>query len=120
MGKSSRRGFGVATMLAVMVPALVLVVACAHMFQASSVRRFTSKSYAQYLSGEITESAIAEAAHQMSVRHMFPDATNEAGFTNAFVQKMLADGFGTLPADLTRKNMQLFAREVMPALKKLA
>jgi alkanesulfonate monooxygenase SsuD/methylene tetrahydromethanopterin reductase-like flavin-dependent oxidoreductase (luciferase family) len=27
--------------------------------------------------------------------------------------------FGTLPADLTRKNMELFAREVMPALKKL-
>ena len=27
--------------------------------------------------------------------------------------------FGTLPADLTRKNMDLFARDVMPALKKL-
>jgi hypothetical protein len=27
--------------------------------------------------------------------------------------------FGTLPADLTRKNMELFAREVMPALKAL-
>ena len=27
--------------------------------------------------------------------------------------------FGTLPADLTRKNMELFAREVMPALKSL-
>jgi hypothetical protein len=28
--------------------------------------------------------------------------------------------FGTLPADLTKKNMEIFAREVMPALKKLA
>jgi hypothetical protein len=28
--------------------------------------------------------------------------------------------FGTLPADLTRKNMEIFAREVMPALKALA
>src|SRR5687768_15600229 len=28
--------------------------------------------------------------------------------------------FGTLPGDLTRKNMELFAGEVMPALKKLA
>ena len=28
--------------------------------------------------------------------------------------------FGTLPGDLTRKNMELFAREVMPALKKLS
>ena len=27
--------------------------------------------------------------------------------------------FGTLPADLTRRNMELFAREVMPALKSL-
>ena len=27
--------------------------------------------------------------------------------------------FGTLPGDLTRKNMDLFARDVMPALKKL-
>jgi len=28
--------------------------------------------------------------------------------------------FGTLPGDLTRKNMELFAREVMPAVKSLA
>jgi alkanesulfonate monooxygenase SsuD/methylene tetrahydromethanopterin reductase-like flavin-dependent oxidoreductase (luciferase family) len=28
--------------------------------------------------------------------------------------------FGTLPADLTRRNMELFAREVMPAVKNLA
>jgi hypothetical protein len=27
--------------------------------------------------------------------------------------------FGTLPADLTRRNMELFARNVMPALKAL-
>jgi hypothetical protein len=25
--------------------------------------------------------------------------------------------FGTLPADLTRRNMELFAREVMPAVQ---
>jgi alkanesulfonate monooxygenase SsuD/methylene tetrahydromethanopterin reductase-like flavin-dependent oxidoreductase (luciferase family) len=28
--------------------------------------------------------------------------------------------FGTLPADLTRRNMELFAREVMPAVKSMA
>ena len=28
--------------------------------------------------------------------------------------------FGTLPADLTRRNMDLFAQKVMPAVKKLA
>jgi hypothetical protein len=27
--------------------------------------------------------------------------------------------FGTLPADLTRKNLELFARRVLPALKQL-
>ena len=27
--------------------------------------------------------------------------------------------FGTLPADLTKKNLELFARDVLPALKKL-
>ena len=27
--------------------------------------------------------------------------------------------FGTLPAELTRKNMESFARQVMPALKRL-
>ena len=27
--------------------------------------------------------------------------------------------FGTLPADLTRKNLELFARHVLPALKRL-
>jgi hypothetical protein len=27
--------------------------------------------------------------------------------------------FGTLPGDLARRNMELFARDVMPALKRL-
>ena len=27
--------------------------------------------------------------------------------------------FGTLPADLTKKNLELFAKDVLPALKKL-
>jgi hypothetical protein len=92
-------GFGIATMFAVMIPALILVVAIAHSFQASSVRRFTSASYMQYVQGEICESAIAEAAHLMSVRNVFPDATDDASFTGQFVQKILADGFGDLPAD---------------------
>ena len=37
------------------------------------------------------------------------------GFGNLLVMCQ----FGTLPPELTRKNMELFAREVMPALKKL-
>jgi len=27
--------------------------------------------------------------------------------------------FGTLPADLTRRNLELFAKDVLPALRKL-
>jgi hypothetical protein len=27
--------------------------------------------------------------------------------------------FGTLPADLTKKNLELFAKDVLPALKRL-
>lgn len=95
----SAGGFGIATLFAVMIPALILVVAIAHSFQASSVRRFTSASYMQYLSGEICESAIAEAAHLMSVRQMFPDATGDANFTTAFMQKILGDQFADLSPD---------------------
>ena len=39
------------------------------------------------------------------------------------VDKLVLDSrtfLATLPADLTRRNMELFAREVMPALKQLA
>lgn len=89
--KSSRGGFGIATMFAVMIPALILVVALAHSFQASTTRRITSAAYSSYLCGEITESAIAEAAHLMSVRHMFANVTNEADFTNQFIGQLLAD-----------------------------
>ena len=52
---------------------------------------------------------------------------NPRNFTNREVAGGLIFGnllvlcqFGTLPADLTRKSMELFAREVMPGLKALA
>lgn len=89
--RDARRGFGIATLFAVMIPALVLVVAIAHMFQASTTRRITSAAYSSYLAGEITESAVAEAAHLLSVRHMFANVGDEANFTTAFVQQVLAD-----------------------------
>jgi len=51
-------------------------------------------------------------------------ATVKAAFQNywrdmRFGNLLVLCQFGTLPADLTRKNMELFAREVMPALKAL-
>lgn len=97
--RSARQGFGIATLFAVMIPALVLVVALAHMFQASTTRRITSAAYASYLSGEITESAIAEAAHLLSVRHLFSNVGNEATFTTTFMQQLLADQPAGVPAD---------------------
>jgi alkanesulfonate monooxygenase SsuD/methylene tetrahydromethanopterin reductase-like flavin-dependent oxidoreductase (luciferase family) len=50
-----------------------------------------------------------------TVRKSFEAHWKDMGFGNLLVLCQ----FGTLPADLTKKNMELFAREVMPALKKL-
>jgi alkanesulfonate monooxygenase SsuD/methylene tetrahydromethanopterin reductase-like flavin-dependent oxidoreductase (luciferase family) len=51
-----------------------------------------------------------------TVLNSFQNHWNEMRFGNLLVSCQ----FGTLPGDLTRKNMELFAREVMPALKALS
>ena len=50
-----------------------------------------------------------------TVRSAFENYWTDMRFGNLLVLCQ----FGTLPADLTRTNMELFAREVMPAVKKL-
>jgi alkanesulfonate monooxygenase SsuD/methylene tetrahydromethanopterin reductase-like flavin-dependent oxidoreductase (luciferase family) len=50
-----------------------------------------------------------------SVRQTFESHWKEMRFGNLLVLTQ----FATLPSDLTRKNMELFARDVMPALKAL-
>jgi alkanesulfonate monooxygenase SsuD/methylene tetrahydromethanopterin reductase-like flavin-dependent oxidoreductase (luciferase family) len=50
-----------------------------------------------------------------TVRQAFESHWKEMRFGNLLVMCQ----FATLPADLTRRNMELFAREVMPALKAL-
>jgi alkanesulfonate monooxygenase SsuD/methylene tetrahydromethanopterin reductase-like flavin-dependent oxidoreductase (luciferase family) len=50
-----------------------------------------------------------------TVRAAFEEYWKEMRFGNLLVMCQ----FATLPADLTRRNMELFAREVMPALKPL-
>ena len=50
-----------------------------------------------------------------TVKGAFEKYWNDMRFGNLLVMCQ----FGTLPADLTRKNMELFSREVMPALKAL-
>jgi alkanesulfonate monooxygenase SsuD/methylene tetrahydromethanopterin reductase-like flavin-dependent oxidoreductase (luciferase family) len=50
-----------------------------------------------------------------TVKRAFESYWKEMRFGNLLVMCQ----FGTLPADLTRKNLEIFAREVMPALKSL-
>jgi alkanesulfonate monooxygenase SsuD/methylene tetrahydromethanopterin reductase-like flavin-dependent oxidoreductase (luciferase family) len=50
-----------------------------------------------------------------SVRDAFERYWKDMRFGNLLVMCQ----FATLPAELTRKNMEIFAREVMPALRKL-
>jgi hypothetical protein len=50
-----------------------------------------------------------------TVAKAFTGFWNEMRFGNLLVMCQ----FGTLPADLTRSNMERFARDVMPALKRL-
>lgn len=104
MTHAKREGFGIATLSAVMVPALVLVVAIAHMFQATTTRRLSGSAYSTYLGGEIAESAIAEAAHLMSGADMFPGGAS-TNFTDTFVQEMLSDR----PARVPQANRAYFA-----------
>jgi hypothetical protein len=51
-----------------------------------------------------------------SVRGAFGRYWKDMRFGNLLVMCQ----FGTLPADLTRRNMERFAAEVMPALKELS
>jgi alkanesulfonate monooxygenase SsuD/methylene tetrahydromethanopterin reductase-like flavin-dependent oxidoreductase (luciferase family) len=50
-----------------------------------------------------------------TVRSAFENYWRDMRFGNLLVLCQ----FATLPADLTRRNMELFAREVMPAVKAL-
>jgi len=61
------------------------------------------------------ERGLMEHESHATVKKKFRDYWSEMRFGNLLVMCQ----FGTLPADLTRKNLELFAREVMPALKAL-
>jgi len=50
-----------------------------------------------------------------TVKTAFEKHWNEMRFGNLLVMCQ----FGTLPADLTKKNLELFAKDVLPALKRL-
>ena len=88
-----------------------------------SIKRYTqlvNQLEETQLSADITlESGIEQGlfvcGSPATVKSAFENYWKDMGFGNLLVMCQ----FGTLPPELTRKNMELFAREVMPALKKL-
>ena len=66
--------------------------------------------------GSITPGGTVDATcRPETVRKQFMDTHRLLGFQNLLCLLQ----FGTLPRDLTEKNIRLFAREVMPALQEL-
>jgi alkanesulfonate monooxygenase SsuD/methylene tetrahydromethanopterin reductase-like flavin-dependent oxidoreductase (luciferase family) len=63
---------------------------------------------------DIVEGAYAIVGSPTTVRERMLELAREFGVGNVLVLLQLA----TLPADLTRRNMELFASEVMPALRR--
>ena len=62
---------------------------------------------------QVEEGAYAIVGSPATVRDKLAEYSKHLGVGNLLGLFQL----GTLPADLTRKNMELFAREVMPALR---
>jgi alkanesulfonate monooxygenase SsuD/methylene tetrahydromethanopterin reductase-like flavin-dependent oxidoreductase (luciferase family) len=63
----------------------------------------------------LVEKGIAVVGSPDTVRKKFIETHKELGFGNLVCQLH----FGTLPADLTEKNIRLFCKEVLPALQAL-
>ncbi len=63
----------------------------------------------------LIEQGIIVCGSPDTVRKQFTDAHRLLGFQNLLCLMQ----FGTLPRDLTEKNIKMFAKEVMPALQKL-
>lgn len=65
---------------------------------------------------QVEEGAYAIVGSPATVRQKMIEMIEELGVGNILALLQL----GTLPADLTRKNMELFAREVLPGLRQYA
>jgi alkanesulfonate monooxygenase SsuD/methylene tetrahydromethanopterin reductase-like flavin-dependent oxidoreductase (luciferase family) len=64
----------------------------------------------------LVEKGIAVVGSPDTVRKRFVECHRELGFQNLVTLLQ----FGTLPGDLTERNIRLFAREVLPALQALS
>jgi hypothetical protein len=70
--KDGRRGLGIPTAMALIIPAIILVVALVISLQSSTARRMTSTVWMSYVALELAESAISESAHFLRETHVFP------------------------------------------------
>lgn len=70
----TRRGFGVACLAALTLPAVMMVGSLGLSFQASTARVFTSTVWMSYVGLELCEAAIAEAAHFLEPADVFDPA----------------------------------------------
>jgi len=69
---SGRRGLGIPTAMALILPAVILVGALALSLQSSTTRRMTSTVWMSYVALELAESAVSEAAYFLKETHVFP------------------------------------------------
>ena len=103
--RTDRQGFGVATLAALSLPALVLVGSMALSFQSSTARRFTSTVWMSYVGLELAEAAVAEASHFLKPADIFADELfggvgRHADPANELARMMVADA---LPPLITQK-----------------
>lgn len=103
--RTERKGFGVACLAALSLPAIVLVGSMALSFQSSTARRFTSTVWMSYVGLELAEAAVAEASHFVKPADIF----NEELFgavaraqdpATELAKLMVAD---TLPSGISQK-----------------
>ena len=80
---------GIPTVAAVVIPIVIVIGAIATSFQASSVRRFTSSTWAGYVALEAAESAVALASHQLKLEDLLDPALFGTGTQAQLVERLL-------------------------------
>ena len=68
---SGRRGLGIPTIIAAILPVIILVGALALSTQSSLARRSTITLWTSYVALDVAEGAIAEASHVLKLEHVF-------------------------------------------------
>ena len=108
-----RRGFGVACVAALTLPAMIWVGSVGLSYQSSTARRFTSTVWMSYMGLELGEAAIAEASHVLKPADLFdPQVFPAVAATEdpapVLLKAMVAD---QLPADLIGRDYRVITDE---------